>query len=317
MEVLVNEERLHMYFETMYERQEIWYRRFVEKQEAPWTDDPILANYKFCNVYRELDRSSQWLIQNVILNPKTKLADKLFQIFVYRLYNKPEVFERIQLPTWYDYDQERFEADVEYYEQVFGSSTNSKAYCINTWISKGQTAGMANANIIIPSINLNLAKISKILHSNSSVEVLLTQLQKVAGIGKFLSHEWFIDLCYLLRYGAGETIKMKFDENSYTSAGPGAKAGVELIVQSRIKAEKFIHELAELAPDYLSNFGQFKYVRWKPSIGYYVSEKPNLTLHTQEFWLCEYTKYWKMLNKYGKQRDSFVPITDNSHFSAD
>ena len=39
-----------------------------KKKEAgnpkPWTDDPILQNYRFCNVRRMDDTVSQWLLKN-------------------------------------------------------------------------------------------------------------------------------------------------------------------------------------------------------------------------------------------------------------
>lgn len=45
-------------------RQEIFERR-VAGRPAPWTDDPILRQFKFCNVYRAADRVSQHLIRHV------------------------------------------------------------------------------------------------------------------------------------------------------------------------------------------------------------------------------------------------------------
>ena len=38
---------LKEFFYWMYERQNIWYRRFVAKKERPWTKDKILNEYKF------------------------------------------------------------------------------------------------------------------------------------------------------------------------------------------------------------------------------------------------------------------------------
>lgn len=39
------------------ERMKIWEQKYQGKPQ-PWTQDPILAKYKFCNVYRELDRQT-------------------------------------------------------------------------------------------------------------------------------------------------------------------------------------------------------------------------------------------------------------------
>ena len=55
----VDEENFKLFFKTMFERQEVWYNRFIKKQPRPWTDDEFFANNKFTNVFRELDRNSQ------------------------------------------------------------------------------------------------------------------------------------------------------------------------------------------------------------------------------------------------------------------
>lgn len=48
-------DRIAEFFEFIYDRQEIWHRRNVLNLPAPWSTDEILRNYRFCNVYRELD----------------------------------------------------------------------------------------------------------------------------------------------------------------------------------------------------------------------------------------------------------------------
>ena len=40
--------------------------RKLKGTKFPWTEDPIIAQYRFTNVYRASDRVSQYLIQNVI-----------------------------------------------------------------------------------------------------------------------------------------------------------------------------------------------------------------------------------------------------------
>lgn len=56
---------LYWYFAA--ERQNIFYNK-LNGMEEPWTDDPILQEYKFCNAYRASDRVSQYLLKNVIYN---------------------------------------------------------------------------------------------------------------------------------------------------------------------------------------------------------------------------------------------------------
>ena len=89
----VSEENLQKFFETMYERQMIWKRRFIDKIQASWTDDPIFQENKFPNLYRELDRSSWWLISNIIMDDSLSLKNKVWKCIVYRLFNSPDFFE--------------------------------------------------------------------------------------------------------------------------------------------------------------------------------------------------------------------------------
>jgi hypothetical protein len=41
------------------------YLRRAAGEQRPWTADPILRAYKFCNVYRELDTVTRWVKKNV------------------------------------------------------------------------------------------------------------------------------------------------------------------------------------------------------------------------------------------------------------
>ncbi|KAJ7806763.1 hypothetical protein B0H14DRAFT_3767511 [Mycena olivaceomarginata] len=47
------------------ERKSIDHQRRETKQ-PPWTSDPILSKYKFCNAYRVLDRTSQFVITELL-----------------------------------------------------------------------------------------------------------------------------------------------------------------------------------------------------------------------------------------------------------
>jgi hypothetical protein len=53
---------LYWYFAS--ERQQMFVRR-VAGEAGPWTSDPILREFKFCNVFRAADRVSQYMIRDV------------------------------------------------------------------------------------------------------------------------------------------------------------------------------------------------------------------------------------------------------------
>ena len=54
------EEELERYCYWQVEREQIRLRKEVQKNPPPWTNDPILQQFKFCQVFREDDRTTRW-----------------------------------------------------------------------------------------------------------------------------------------------------------------------------------------------------------------------------------------------------------------
>lgn len=98
--------RLRFFFE---ERNRIWMLRHLQKP-WPWTKDEILQKYKFCNVYRELDRTTVWLRKNWY---DTNAADPhlWFAATVARHVNLLETLEEIGYPV--PWSPEKFRAVID------------------------------------------------------------------------------------------------------------------------------------------------------------------------------------------------------------
>src|SRR5690348_323184 len=77
------------YWRFAAERQRIFFRRFLGAS-PPWTEDAVLATYKFTNAYRASDRVSQYLIRRVIYRPDlpSSVAEICFRILLFKLFNK-------------------------------------------------------------------------------------------------------------------------------------------------------------------------------------------------------------------------------------
>ena len=85
------------YWHLAAERQRIFFSR-IRGEEPPWTDDEILANFKFCNAYRASDRVSQYLIGEVIYGNRGRFSseDELLRIVFFRLFSKIETWEALE-----------------------------------------------------------------------------------------------------------------------------------------------------------------------------------------------------------------------------
>lgn len=309
----VNEVHLVEFFQTLYERQEIWYKRNVLNLPKPWTKDQILSNYSFTNAYRELDRSSQYLIKNVLTDTSLSLEDLVFKIMVYRYFNKPDAFEDqiIYLPNYGMFSPLQLWQDVVSCRSSHYNPWHT-AYMSNlVWATKfkpeiGMLKDWAYCRELFPKFHDEaVPTITKMLREGVEPKKIMKWLEKLPSISGFISHELFLDFCYIDKYNK---YQINFDENSYTNVGPGASLGIRLIFPSLKpeEQEKAIYVLRDIAKDMLPE--DFKYTSWdKKKREYIISNEFNMTLHNFEFWLCEFSKYKKMQWGLGKQRSKFVP----------
>jgi DNA polymerase len=88
------------------ERHSIYERRQAG-QAPPWTDDPILREWRFCNTYRALDAETIG-IQNEYLWPHRDDPHLWFALVIARLINKTSTLKAIGYPV--PWDAERFVA---------------------------------------------------------------------------------------------------------------------------------------------------------------------------------------------------------------
>src|SRR3954451_1746579 len=80
------------YWTLAVRRQQIFEQRMAG-DPGPWTNDPILAQYKFCNAFRASDRVSQYLIRDVIYDGGTYSPEsELLRIVLFRLFSKPSTW---------------------------------------------------------------------------------------------------------------------------------------------------------------------------------------------------------------------------------
>lgn len=82
------------FFKYAREREAIRQRRECDKQPSPWTDDPILHQYRFCNVYREDDRVTRWFRKHV-REPLRDSPDVLLTTVLFRFFNRITTGEAI------------------------------------------------------------------------------------------------------------------------------------------------------------------------------------------------------------------------------
>ena len=100
--------RLELFTSYINERESI--RKAKESgMPFPWTNDPILRDYRFTNVRRTDDTVSKWYIEGIAQNPELNIEQKVLNAILFRCWNKPETSLIFQQPIK-DFTRENIKA---------------------------------------------------------------------------------------------------------------------------------------------------------------------------------------------------------------
>lgn len=215
---------LYWYFAS--ERERVFEKRLAG-EPGPWTDDPILQEYKFCNVFRAADRVSQYMIRDVCYHDEQcSDEDRLFQITTFRTFSKPETWDNIRAflgrqPTLDDLASGRFTKAIERANQLQGSIyTGAFILCANN--AYGQNKKYLNHVELFRHMFL-ADELGKKLSAAQSLKEIFELLRRYPLMGNFMSYQTAIDLNY--------SALINFDENDFTVAGPGALRGMQKVFE--------------------------------------------------------------------------------------
>jgi hypothetical protein len=254
------------------ERMRIWHKRMKGLPRNKWTNDPVLLNYKFCNVYRELDRGTQYVISSIIRNTDMSERDKLLNLMFYRLFNLPEthmaVSDILRVGCNLEEVYDRLIAHKNVCGKVF-----SDAYMITGQSSVSKSKDKIKMLIdvfkkdIMPKLNQYYGGVR---YAGTMAEAW-NVLRQIPNLGDFIGYQVLLDWCYL------DNVKFQ-DYNSWCYPGPGALKGLKYVFGKDVS----IPEARRLIFDLTKNQRLEKDLRW--------NNHP-LSIHNVENCLCEYGKY--------------------------
>lgn len=268
---LVHEETLEDFWYFVQERHAIWWRRFVKKKEPPWTKDLTLRDFFFTNVYRELDRGSVYLIENIL--PYGRPQDKLFNILIYRYFN--------HIPT-YEFLRELYQVESIglgdwVWKHAAKELKNLRAEGIQVFTSAFTVTGnrfggfpdkIDNVCWLIDHLQKKLLmgrpNLADMIYNSKNMESAFILVKSLKGFGAFLAYEIVIDI----NYAHG-----RWGEDSFVNTGPGAYRGLAHIFRGLerrqgVRAMRWLHKKQPVIP-----------------------HGSRLSLRNIEHSLCEYSKY--------------------------
>ncbi len=207
------------YWRFAAERQEVFFRR-LEGCSPPWTQDSVLAHYKFTNAYRASDRVSQYLIRNVIYEGPQSPEEVFFRTLLFKIFNKIETWELLE------------ESIGEIRYSSYGFDTYDGV--LSRAMAKGRP--IYSAAYIMPSAgrafgydrkHSNHLKLVERMMSDDvpwmvarahTMQDAFTVLRSYPSIGDFLAYQFVTDLNY--------SEITEFSEMEFVVPGPGALDGI-------------------------------------------------------------------------------------------
>jgi hypothetical protein len=228
----------------------------------PWTKDPILNKYRFCNVHREDDAVTRWLRENWYPCFESD-PDVWFTAVVARLFNQPDALWALRacLLPWRPERARKFLHE----RRDAGKKNFNAAYIVST-----NGVAMDKVDYLVQRVLGPLWAARKKLRpfegrSLAETHILLTQFD---GLGSFIAAQVIADLKYM------PPLDKAKDWHTFASSGPGSRRGLNRVMGRDVNAP-------------------WNEAKWREALGELQEAIKPLELHAQDLQncLCEFDKY--------------------------
>ena len=295
----------------MRERYAVRLRRLRGDPPERWTADPLLRTYKFTNVRRAWDRTTEWLVRTWY-GPYAHDLDTVGRACaVARFVNYVPALATLRHP-WRLTDVERtLTARAARGEQVF-----TGAYIISP---AGGKTGDSKLRTVVGTYLAPVNKARILRRTWTSCAALAKELRGYTGWGAFMTQEVVQDAQFT------DVARWATDRDTWAVCGPGALRGLRWVmgdaVTRRRDAAGTRGALRSITDDdataHLNAIRNVLTRRWPVDHPLHVTTllRTTLTAHDVEFCLCELDKYVRTLTGLGNPpRSKFTP-TDPAQLS--
>lgn len=258
------------------------YRSQKEKVRAEAKLDPIIRHFRFCNVRRNDDRVTKYVLEKYL--PKFNDTLSWFAATVARLFNNEEVLEEIKdavVPF-----QPKLMKDLLHLRKVGGKKNFNPAYIVSTNGRAMDKVDYVVAEILEP-LWRKRAAISAALRDCTLAQAhdLLTRQN---GLGSFMAAQILADIKYI---HPSEWV----DFHTFAASGPGSKRGMNRLLNLDIGTPctegRFRERIAALRED----------------VNKRLSWDPPLTAQDLQNCLCEFDKYERARLGEGTPKQIYKP----------
>lgn len=304
---ILSKENFPLFLDFMRERFRVHVKKDILKEAPPWTENKILQEYKFTNVFREDDRVTRALLNEVSKNNSLTLEEKVVNSILFRAWNNPRTFKLLGGPFKADvmYDTEKLKKQARPIFKKISEAEPKYLWFSSAYNQGGTKVACQNENLdgtgeFEPDIPLRIFHICSWLKELDMYNRLMNAknqkeayeiISDVRGFARFLAYQIFVDLSYIEEF--------PFSENEFTIAGPGCRKGIDLVFEE--KSGMTYEECLFWLRDHLKTQHYIELRRELKKQG------KDINVMSLENCMCEISKYIRTYNGTGRPRCHYKP----------
>ena len=292
-------ERIEEWAYFINEREKVRVRK-VGGEKPPWTDDPVIASNRFCNIRRMDDKVSMWMLEHWYrkdgyVEPRTALIAALMARMINRTETLTYLTDGQRFSKW-DYKA--------FYARMYEIKATGVPVFTNAYIINGASGGPKIDQVLgaIDECYRSTDKLASNFIVANSMRSTAMCMHKLRGVGSFIAGQVVADLRWVL----GDVDNGWWaDRMDWAPPGPGSSRGMKYLLgvasaqdmagRGRDLTEgQFIGALRELV-----KLAQ-KHPKVKP-----VFQARKLEAHDIQNTLCELSKFIRVKYGAGRAKNSF------------
>lgn len=267
-------------------------RHHIAKEAGHWKSggkpDPIISQYRFCNVRRNDDRVTKWIF-GTYLSEWRNNPDLWFALVVARLFNNESTLASLGLGhSVLPFKPEKMRGILKQ-RKLEGRKNFNAAYIVSTAGANMDKIDYVIDRILVPAWEAR-ARVSLFIGNAHSLEPVHTMLMTLNGLASFVAAQVVADLKYADPGKWG-------DFHTFAASGPGSKCGLNRVMEFELDAHwaegVFRRDLSQL----------------RDSVNMSMAEP--LTAQDVQNCLCEFDKYERVRLGEGRPKQLYKPKEKN------
>ncbi len=257
----------------------------------PWTNDPILQSYRFCNVYRELDTVTQWIAKNW-RDPNNDDPDVWFAMAVARFVNWPDTLAEIGYPVPWDVRLSSYSMGEHFVNTLMMRGSAGKKVWTGAYLIHAGKGGSKVGHVAHDILEPLWRKREYIREAADSCAHFNKRLMEFEGLGSFMAGQIVCDTKYT------RLLDTAGDWWDFAVEGPGSRRGLNRVMNRPVnqswKNQEWFVELTRL----------------RTSILPLIHDAGLPPLHAQDLQncLCEFDKYERVRLGEGRPRSGYAGV---------